>query len=53
MGYLSHGSGIRGNSFAIQGQIYNFFTFVFFSGYLKIAAGNFSDAGVLTGALKM
>ena len=36
-----------------RAKFYNFFTFVFFSGYLKIAAGNFSDAGVLTSALKM
>ena len=50
MGYLVRGSGIPGNSYAIQGQIVFFFFFDFpcscFSGNLKLAAQNFSDEEV-------
>ena len=50
MGYLVRGSGIPGNSYAIQGQIVFFFSLTFhvrvFSGNLKLAAQNFSDEEV-------
>ena len=51
MGYLARGSGIRAILLQSGAKFYNFF--VFFSGDLKIAAGNFSKAEVLTSTLKM
>ena len=50
MGYLVRGSGIQGNSYAIQGQIFIFFSLIFhvrvFSGNLKLAAQNVFDEEV-------
>ena len=50
MGYLVRGSGIQGNSYAIQGQIFIFFSLTFhvrvFSGNLKLAAQNVFDEEV-------
>ena len=57
MGYLVRGSGIRGNYFAIQGQILHFFSLTFhvrvLSGDLRIAPRNFSAKEVLEIALKI
>ena len=50
MEYLVRGSGILCNSYAIQGQIFIFFSLTFhvrvFSGNLKLAAQNVSDEEV-------
>ena len=53
MGYLARGSSIRAILLQSRAKFYNFFHVRVFTGDLKIAAGNFSEAEVLTSTLKM